>query len=326
LLWNFGVVAVTLKADGGGKPAERFGREVAVPDYLRESPVYESPLVSVADLRCRPLDGGCGGEEYASWPSIAFVRAGAFCKHVGADEILADANHLVFFNADEPYRVSHPVHGGDDCTSLRFDCDSFAEAVAAFDASAMDHPDRPFRISHGLSSARSVVLLHRVRAAAVAMPAVDAMRVDEACCELLHEVTAAAFAQIGRRECAAGPAARRAHRQLVSRTRLLLAARFTEPLLLADIAEAVGASPYHLVRVFRREVGIPVHRYVARLRLRSALARLAEGQTDLTKLALDLGFSSHSHFTDSFRQEFGLAPSQFRKLLGRHSPRGSRGS
>jgi AraC-like DNA-binding protein len=32
-------------------------------------------------------------------------------------------------------------------------------------------------------------------------------------------------------------------------------------------------------------------------------------------LALELGFSSHSHFTDAFRREFGKAPSEIRKIL-----------
>jgi AraC-like DNA-binding protein len=38
-----------------------------------------------------------------------------------------------------------------------------------------------------------------------------------------------------------------------------------------------------------------------------------EGADDLTALALELGFSSHSHFTDAFRAEFGRAPSRIRR-------------
>ncbi len=55
-----------------------------------------------------------------------------------------------------------------------------------------------------------------------------------------------------------------------------------------------------------------MHRYLTRLRLRAALEKLAEPRVDLTVLALDVGFSSHSHFTRSFQREFGLAPSQAR--------------
>ena len=34
---------------------------------------------------------------------------------------------------------------------------------------------------------------------------------------------------------------------------------------------------------------------------------------DLTMLGLDLGFSSHSHFTTAFRQAYGRSPSEFRQ-------------
>jgi AraC-like DNA-binding protein len=75
--------------------------------------------------------------------------------------------------------------------------------------------------------------------------------------------------------------------------------------------------------VFRHIVGVPIHRYLIRLRLRASLERLASvdepggAAWDLTGLALDLGYSSHSHFTDSFVREFGLTPSAFRNGLTR---------
>jgi AraC-like DNA-binding protein len=71
-------------------------------------------------------------------------------------------------------------------------------------------------------------------------------------------------------------------------------------------------SPYHLSRIFRRSTGSSLHAYQTSLRLREGLRRLSDGEQDLTALALDLGFSDHSHFTNSFRRHFGSAPSKFR--------------
>ena len=51
--------------------------------------------------------------------------------------------------------------------------------------------------------------------------------------------------------------------------------------------------------------------YRQSLRLRMALERL-RGNEDLTTIALDLGYSSHSHFTMAFRREYGLTPSAYR--------------
>jgi AraC-like DNA-binding protein len=52
--------------------------------------------------------------------------------------------------------------------------------------------------------------------------------------------------------------------------------------------------------------------YSGRLRTALAAERLLAGAPDLTALALDLGYADHSHFTNAFRQEWGLPPSRFR--------------
>ena len=59
---------------------------------------------------------------------------------------------------------------------------------------------------------------------------------------------------------------------------------------------------------------MPIHRYLNRLRLREALEPITEGEVGLSELALGLGFSSHSHFTASFRKEFGISPRDMKKL------------
>ena len=106
-----------------------------------------------------------------------------------------------------------------------------------------------------------------------------------------------------------GAAKRRRDRALVERTRAHLARSFRESLSLEAIAVAVGASVYHLCRVFRAQTGSTLHQHVTDLRLRAALPELATGR--LTHLALDLGFASHSHFTRQFRRRFGMPPSSF---------------
>ena len=64
--------------------------------------------------------------------------------------------------------------------------------------------------------------------------------------------------------------------------------------------------------MFQQVEGLPLYRYQLRLRLARALDLLAD-DPDLTNLALDLGFSSHSHFSTAFRQAYGRSPSSFRQ-------------
>lgn len=89
---------------------------------------------------------------------------------------------------------------------------------------------------------------------------------------------------------------------------------------LTEIASELGVTPVHLTQSFKQSEGIPLYRYQKLLRLRRALTRLPE-QDDITDLAFELGFSSHSHFTAAFRSEFGITPSQFRSETRSHSAR-----
>ena len=65
--------------------------------------------------------------------------------------------------------------------------------------------------------------------------------------------------------------------------------------------------------MFRAETGFTLAGYRPALRLRAALERLPDSDGDLSALALELGFSSHSHFAASFTREFGVPPSAVRE-------------
>jgi AraC family transcriptional regulator len=131
--------------------------------------------------------------------------------------------------------------------------------------------------------------------------------------QIVADVLEAAFARHGlpRQRRRNGTDADHADRAEAAKS--YLASRLAGRITLDDVARAVHASPFHLARVFRQRTGVPIHRYLTRLRLRTAIERLLDGANDLTALALELGFSSHSHFADAFRREFGRTPSDVRR-------------
>jgi AraC-like DNA-binding protein len=99
--------------------------------------------------------------------------------------------------------------------------------------------------------------------------------------------------------------------KLVDRIKLVLASDLARRWTLADIAGEVRGSPVYLTQVFQQVEGLPLYRYQLRLRLARALDLLGE-YDDLTSLSLDLGFSSHSHFSAAFRATYGRSPSEFK--------------
>ncbi|WP_266160868.1 helix-turn-helix transcriptional regulator, partial [Dyella silvatica] len=88
-----------------------------------------------------------------------------------------------------------------------------------------------------------------------------------------------------------------------------------ENLSVYELARLAGCSPFHLCRIFRRCTGQSLRQFRLQQRLGTALGRLGEGEEDLTTLACDVGFSSHSHMTDAFRQTLGRSPRELRDEL-----------
>lgn len=88
-------------------------------------------------------------------------------------------------------------------------------------------------------------------------------------------------------------------------------------LRLMDVGQALGVSPVHLTEVFRQVEGTPFYRYALQQRLERAVRLLPGYRGDLSALALELDFASHSHFTTAFRRAFGCTPAAFRERARR---------
>jgi len=105
------------------------------------------------------------------------------------------------------------------------------------------------------------------------------------------------------------------HPAVVSRATEYLLAHYTHPLSLSDVARAAGASVSYVSRAFHGATGMTMSAFRQRLRLTRSLDLLPHYSRNVTALALDLGFSSHSHFTSCFRSVFEISPTQFLRLV-----------
>mgnify|MGYP000556427633 CR=1 FL=1 len=108
----------------------------------------------------------------------------------------------------------------------------------------------------------------------------------------------------------------RRQRDLAIHADELLAQRFCRPLKLEGIARELGVAGPYLARSYHATLGTRMHERLMSLRVAAALSQLSDGASDLTSLALELGFASHSHFTAAFRRRVGIPPSHFRAACG----------
>lgn len=141
---------------------------------------------------------------------------------------------------------------------------------------------------------------------------------DEGDAGLFEELT---IALVGAVATALGNAARRTRaptrqdeRRVTDALRLIeVRAEDLEPgLSMTELADEVGMSPFHFLRMFRQVVGMTPYQFVLRTRLHRAAVRLRQSREAVSSIALEAGFGDLSTFNRRFRRVMGLTPSAYR--------------
>lgn len=274
---------------------------------LSSKMLLSTESLTLRDVHCTGTCRHRSVEECASATQLVFPYRGLYLRHVGQDQAVADANHVLFFNAQEGYQVSHPLDGGDACLSLQLDQALLAELAPKplLQADA----DVAFRAQSQRIDARAQALVALLRHG-LEHGSIDPLEAEA----LVLTMVARSLGPRTSRQ----PASTHARRRLADRVKVLLAGDLSRRWTLAEIGKEIGGSPVYLTQVFRQVEGMPLYRYQLQLRLARSLD-LIQHYDDLSALALALGFSSHSHFTSAFRQAYGRSPAEFRRTSSRPS-------
>jgi AraC-like DNA-binding protein len=270
-----------------------------MPDVSVRS-LLKTPLVAIRDVRCAGRCRHLSDEESTNTTHLVFPYRGLYIRHLGHDDAVAESSQVLFFNAYDGYRVSHPVPGGDASLDLVIG-DNVLDELA---------PRRLLREAGGVAFRRQRL---RIDARAQVLAALLRHGLDRGIAEPLEAeslaLTLARRALGPRTAHAAGASAGR--QKIVNRTKVILAADPARRWTLADIAAQAGYSPVYLTQVFQLVEGVPLYRYHLQLRLARSLDLLPQ-YDDLTALSLEVGFYSHSHFSTAFKRAYGRSPSAFR--------------
>jgi AraC-like DNA-binding protein len=96
------------------------------------------------------------------------------------------------------------------------------------------------------------------------------------------------------------------------RARDLADARYSEPLLVDDLARAAGLSRAHFSEEFRRAFGESPHAYLLTRRLERAAALLRSTDRSVAEICFSVGLQSVGSFTTSFKRMHGMTPTAYR--------------
>lgn len=241
---------------------------------------------------------------------IVFPRVPVLITHAGGSPIAATPNRVMFYNHGQEYRRDVLSPQGDQSDWFGFDATVIQCLLQTEPGPGSCQRKALFQQTHGPVAAGCFARQRQLIAYLHRHSQPEPMLVEETALAILGSaVEITRYAWNGNAGARTGRASS-PEKEIAYHTEQLLAARFREKLTLQAIATEIQYSPFHLSRVFHQQTGQTIHQYLSQLRLRTAYEEILSGQKNFTRLALDLGFTSHSHFTQAFHKTFGQLPSQ----------------
>ncbi|HUK60836.1 MAG TPA: AraC family transcriptional regulator [Stellaceae bacterium] len=267
--------------------------------------LVESEALQIGLFEARNVSDKCGDVEQQSRNVVVLPFSGVFAKHEAPHRhVIGTPSHAVLIAADTSYRLGFPGAIGDRALILRFD-----DALAAGDLSGRGDDALA---SSGLLSAEAM-MLRNLLCARFARSTVDEFEAESLGLDLL----AMSLGTMRSRERPVRRGTQTRWARALERVKEAVAVAPADKWSVEKLAESARLSPYHVCRIFRRMTGSSIYEYVLSERLASTLDAVLDGD-DLTRIALDCGFASHSHFTMRFREFFGCTPATLRRRLKSH--------
>ena len=100
--------------------------------------------------------------------------------------------------------------------------------------------------------------------------------------------------------------------EMMRQVKFYLTQNYASPVTLEQLARHFEISQANLSRLFRREFGVGISRYLTTLRLESAVALLNDTVLPVSEVALRCGFSTSGYFIRIFRRYTGTTPKHYR--------------
>jgi AraC family transcriptional regulator len=274
--------------------------------------MFGSDLLCAGSFRCVPGHPLFKGGMPSTSHRIVFPRRAVWIQHEGGRRFVVDQSVVTLYNRNVRYWRWAISPEGDRSDWLAFPGDVIRQTIAAVAPSEGEgvRVESPFHDSSVAATARLYAAQRTLFSMLERGGTVDPLPIEERALSLLEAVIRQAYSS---RATGARP---KRVRDAIEHVREQVARDPSAPTLLPDLAASIGWSAPHLCREFRRHCGMTITDYRTQLRVRSSLERIGAGEK-LVDVAMDLGFSSHSHFTATFRHIFGRSPAEFRSTVRR---------
>jgi AraC-like DNA-binding protein len=270
-----------------------------------ETLLFRGPLAKVGRFECPAAHPCFRVTEAVDNDVFVLPRNSLWLRRGAGDYRFVEPGAIVIHRAGSMIERRSSNQSGDSAYWFAIHPDVFAETLERHALSARD-------ISDALVVEPKIRCRLAVLANAVGGSRTNRLTAEEEVLSLFFEICEKCSAR-ARNRCVAWTATAARRRRLAERARAYVDAHLAQDFGLEHLAREVGSSLHHLCRTFREQTGLTLHSYRMRQRLGHAVDRIVAGEhCSLTDLALQTGFSSHSHLCRQFRRQLGISPSSLR--------------
>lgn len=272
---------------------------------MHEKSLFKSELAELGEYKVGPSDAAFNQAGCLIAPTMVFPKTSIWIEHDGAEPFVSDPTLINFYNLHQVYRRNLISERGDYCHWFRLDDELLSEITRV----EKNH----FKLK-SISCPADIFMLHlQILHAFNNKTELDVLTLEEGILEIYHRLFSD---ESGSHRLFDRKGVK--HQILVEQVKSTLNDDLLTKYSLNDLARIHNKSPYHLSRVFKKFTGIGINQYRYKQRLHQLTIDMQSCTKELTALALDFGFSSHSHMSASFKAKFGLTPSEFRAKISSH--------
>ena len=251
------------------------------------------------DCLCRAGPHDRPSAEQQADVSVAMVVSGTFTFRSTHGSALLTPGTLLLINARVEFECRHEHAVGDRCISFHYTPSFLGSVAAALPASRIDFT------RHRVPMLPELVSLFAEVTGLAWQP--HPLRLEEIAVTLaVVSLQKSADQEYGAPRCVAEDVGRST--AVVE----FIEKHYAQPMSLSRLAAHCGLSRFHLLRIFRRAVGVTPYQYLIRTRVVEAAHRLWSTRTNVSEIALESGFNDLSEFVRRFRRHFGVSPKQYR--------------
>jgi AraC family transcriptional regulator len=271
--------------------------------------LYESRICSVHNFLCRCEACTVSKNEYEEHFVIAYIRKGNFQFNVFRSEL--DAYHGLFL-INKPgyeYRVRHAHDLPDECTIFSIPAASLISLRKRTENFAwfFNNPDKQSAL---IRATPATEYLHHSILTLLLAPAYPRLLLESMITELLLQVLRCdeRYSEI--------PSTTLKHKKyympVIERIKSYMNENFMEDISLLTLADIGNLSMFHFNRLFKKITSYTPYKYLITIRLQSAQQQIKNTRNHITEVAFSTGFKSLEHFSASYKNCFGISPSEDR--------------